>query len=121
MPIGKILDRWGTTPKDKNAYIFPILTDSMDSVEQYKAVQQVTQTTNKYMKAICTDLKLPPVTTYCARHSFATVLKRAGVSTEFISESLGHTDLRTTENYLANFEEKAKREHAKKLSEGFSD
>jgi len=44
------------------------------------------------------------ITTYTARHSWATVLKRAGVSAEFISEGLGHTDVATTENYLDSFE-----------------
>lgn len=31
-------------------------------------------------------------------------LKRSGANIAFISESLGHTDLQTTENYLASFE-----------------
>ncbi|MBN8857819.1 MAG: tyrosine-type recombinase/integrase [Sphingobacteriales bacterium] len=35
-----------------------------------------------------------------ARHSYATTLKHSGARTEFIQESLGHTDVRTTENYL---------------------
>jgi len=35
-----------------------------------------------------------PLTTYAARHSFATVLKRSGAPTEFISESLGHKSLK---------------------------
>ena len=46
-----------------------------------------------------------PVTTYSARHSFATVLKRSGASTEFISDALGHSNLNTTKNYLASFED----------------
>jgi len=48
--------------------------------------------------------------TYTARHSYATVLKRSGANISYISESLGHTDLRTTEAYLASFE---KEERAK--------
>jgi len=52
------------------------------------------------------------VTTYTARHSFATVLKRSGASYEFISESLGHRDMKTTNAYLANFEETEKRKYA---------
>jgi len=45
--------------------------------------------------------------TYFARHSFATILKNSGVSTEFISEALGHSSLSTTKNYLTGFEEDA--------------
>ena len=45
-----------------------------------------------------------PLTTYVARHTFATVLKLSGVSTEIISESLGHSDVTTTQIYLDSFE-----------------
>ena len=56
-----------------------------------------------------------PVTTYYARHSFATVLKRSGAPIEFISESLGHSDMKTTDNYLDGFEDDTKREYTKAL------
>jgi integrase len=45
------------------------------------------------------------------------VLKRSGVSTEFISESLGHRDLSITETYLDSFENEQKKEIAKHLTE----
>jgi len=51
-----------------------------------------------------------------SRHSFSTQLKRSGVSTEFIQEALGHTDKKTTENYLDSFENNIKKEFARKLS-----
>ena len=58
------------------------------------------------MKKICEDLKLGvTVSTYWARHSFATFLKWKGVSIEVISEALGHTDISTTQNYLDSFED----------------
>lgn len=41
---------------------------------------------------------------HCARHSYATVLKRAGVATSIISESLGHSSERVTQIYLDSFE-----------------
>jgi site-specific recombinase XerD len=44
------------------------------------------------------------VITHTARHSYATVLKRSGANISYISESLGHSNLKTTENYLASFE-----------------
>jgi integrase/recombinase XerD len=69
------------------------------------------------MRKIKTKLGIEKkVTTYVARHTFSTVLKRSGVSTEFIQESLGHTDIRTTENYLDSFEKDVKREFAGKLT-----
>ena len=55
------------------------------------------------------------VTTYVARHTFSTIMKRSGVSTEFIQEALGHTNIKTTENYLDGFEKEVKKEYAGKL------
>ena len=47
-----------------------------------------------------------------ARHSYATVLKRKGASALIISENLGHSSLKTTENYLDSFTNDVKRETA---------
>lgn len=55
------------------------------------------------------------ITTYIARHTFSTVLKRAGAPIEFISERLEHSNLTTTERYLDSFEDKVKRGYAEKL------
>lgn len=56
------------------------------------------------------------LTTYVARHSFSTVLKRSGVSTEYISEALGHQNLKTTESYLGSFEDAKKKEYTNLLT-----
>lgn len=45
-----------------------------------------------------------PISFHLARHTFATVLKRSGVNIAIISESLGHSDLSTTQIYLDSFE-----------------
>lgn len=50
-----------------------------------------------------TGLKIT-LTTYVARHTYATVLRRAGVSIDIISETLGHSDTATTQIYLDSFE-----------------
>ena len=60
---------------------------------------------NKHLKEIGEKLELPiPLTTYVARHSYATVLKRAGISTAIISESLGHSSEKITQVYLDSFD-----------------
>ncbi len=55
------------------------------------------------------------LTTIVSRHSFSTQMKRSGASTEFIQEALGHSDKKTTENYLDSFENEIKKEYAAKL------
>src|SRR6185312_2292124 len=103
--MGRIIDFWGNKPGTKDKYIFPILEDGLTPEQVYGRVQQATKLINKYVRQIAETIGITnKVTSYTARHSFATVLKRTGASLEYISESLGHSSLATTENYLADFE-----------------
>jgi len=112
-----IIDRWGCKPVYPGNYIFPILTSGLKPDQVQKKVKQLTKTVNKYMKRIAKQIGINEnISTYTARHSFATVLKRSGASVEFISEQLGHTSVETTAAYLDSFEDEAKKEMAKKLT-----
>ena len=99
----EIISRYNT---GLTGYIFPILsfahnTEQMKLNRLHKVITKV----NKALKLIGQELGLPiKLTTYVARHSFATVLKRAGVSTSIISESLGHSSEKITQIYLDSFE-----------------
>ena len=44
------------------------------------------------------------VSSYCARHTWATAAKYCGVSVEVISEALGHSSVTVTEGYLKQFD-----------------
>jgi integrase/recombinase XerD len=104
-----IIKKWGNPPEPEN-YIFPFLQAGMTEKRKFEVIADVKGRIRRKMKTISEDLGLVRVNIMTARHSFATVLKRSGTSLESISESLGHADLKTTENYLASFE---KRERAK--------
>lgn len=111
--IGRIIDRWGNKPVFPEQYVFPILSEGFTPLQQLQKSNQTIKMINKYINRIAEQVGIKQkVTSYTARHSFATVLKRTGASTEFISESLGHSNLNTTENYLADFEIKEKRKWA---------
>ena len=92
--------------QDKNnSYLFPIL-NNFHKTEQQKAnrVHKVISKVNKRLKEIGKELNLSiKLTTYVSRHSFATVLKRSGVNTSIISESLGHSSEKVTQIYLDSF------------------
>ncbi|MDR0873318.1 MAG: site-specific integrase [Prevotellaceae bacterium] len=93
--------------KDTADYIFPILDKTIHKTEQQKHNRRhkVLAHINKNLKAIATKLEISTdVTTYVARHSFATVLKRSGVATSIISETLGHSSEKVTQIYLDSFE-----------------
>src|SRR5574344_1120530 len=69
--------------KSDRLYLFPILSD-FHKTEEQKAnrIHKVISKVNKRLKDIGTDLNLPiGLTTYVARHTQATVMKKAGVST----------------------------------------
>lgn len=90
---------------ENNPYLFPILMAYHKTEQQkFNRVHKIIANTNKRLKKIGEELKLPiELTTYVARHSHATVLKKAGVSTSIISQALGHSSERTTQIYLDSF------------------
>jgi integrase len=45
-----------------------------------------------------------PITSYTARHSYATIAKSKNVPVAVISEALGHETIEMTQTYLAEFE-----------------
>ncbi len=114
-PMQAIIDKRGN-PKSPDSYIFPILTEKEDAYTQKQKSKYLTRAINKRMAAIGETLGTGNISTYMARHSFATVLKRSGANIAYISESLGHNDLKTTEHYLASFEKDERKKNAELLT-----
>ena len=89
--------------KEPESYIFPIIIEPEE--DKYLQYQNALRLTNKKLKKLGELLEFPfPLTTYVARHSWATIAKRQGISTAVISEGLGHETERTTQIYLDSFE-----------------
>ena len=110
-----IIDRWGNDRKP-DSYIFPCITGNEDALKQKLMTKDLTKRINKRMKFIGETLGIDGISTYTARHSYATVLKRSGANIAYISESLGHNDLKTTEHYLASFEKEERQKNANLLT-----
>lgn len=113
----QIIKKWGNKNIGNETYIFPILTKDLTPERERQLIQQFIGVVNDHMKIIAKQLNIQKsATTYVARHSFATILQRSGASTEFISEALGHSNVATTQSYLAGFEDETKKETAKALT-----
>lgn len=113
--IKRIVEKWGNKNSPDN-FIFPILEKKITAVRERQLIQQMTSVINDRMKEVAKELKInSSLTTYVARHSFSSVLQRSGVSISFISEALGHSSIKTTQNYLAGFEDEARKEITKAL------
>ena len=114
----QIIDKYRKDEVQQDDYIFPILDRNFHHTEQqqYDRIRKVIKGMNKSLKRIGTHLNISiPLTTYVARHSFATVLKRSGVNIALISEAMGHTSLSTTQFYLDSFENEQVDEAMKNL------
>ena len=102
----EIISKYSAGNANRSDYIFPIFSAYHKSeIQKANRLHKVLAKINRALKHIGEELSLPiKLTTYVARHSFATVLKRAGVSTSIISESLGHSSEKITQIYLDSFE-----------------
>lgn len=115
-----IIKKWGQPSISKSNYIFPHLRNGMSEEKKRATYRQLIKTINKYMKRIDAELGINKnITTYFARHSFATVLKRSGAKIEMISELLGHSTVNVTESYLDSFETDQIQKETDVLTAGF--
>lgn len=54
----------------------------------------------KYYHLLSRYPSVRPLSPHCCRHTYVTLLQRQGVPLETIARLTGHTDIKTTENYL---------------------
>lgn len=103
-PVQKILDYYKAQNRPTK-YVFPILLHEDLSPKQiaYRK-QKVLSRYNSKLKEIAKLANIDKrLSSYVARHSFATILKMKGTSIEKISEMMGHTDVSITVAYLKEF------------------
>lgn len=92
---------------ESKGYLLPILNANIHKtpLQKQNRIHKMLGKINKNLKLIAAQLNVDAnMTTYVARHSFASVLKKSGVSIALISEALGHSDLSTTQVYLDSFD-----------------
>jgi integrase len=112
-----IVERWGNKQHDPDNFIFPFLSHGDNEKQIKERVAEVVKQVNKYIDRIAKATGIPcKVTTYTARHSYATTLRNAGVNVSFISESLGHANIATTESYLGSIEDGTRNEISEHLT-----
>jgi tyrosine site-specific recombinase len=96
-PIKGLIDRYSSK---ELPYLLPIVTrPNRDERKQYETTLR---RINNSLKLIADMVKLPiPLTTYVARHAWATIAKSKNVPINVISDALGHDSISTTQIYLA--------------------
>lgn len=106
-PAIALIDQYRPDTKtDSDSYVFPIL-----NISQHQTATQVHNRIHKVSAMVNADLKKigerteisTPLTTYVARHSFATALRQKGTATAVISQMMGHKTEAVTAIYLDSF------------------
>ena len=88
------------------SYVFPVLSET-----RHKTPAQIKNRLHKVLGQVNSDLKelgqlagiATPLTTYVARHTFATTLRMSGAGTAVISQAMGHKSEAVTAVYLDSF------------------
>lgn len=101
-PMQTIIDKYAEQTKD-SPYLLPILTGKESS--PYTAYRKVEHNTNYNLKKIgeMVGLKIP-LTTYVARHTWASVALHMNIPIATISEGMGHNSFKTTQIYLQSLD-----------------
>ena len=94
------------TYTNQASYVFPVLDPT-----KHSTTTQIKSRLHKVLGQVNKDLKTlgelagiaTPLTTYVARHSFATTLKQSGIQTAIISQAMGHKSESVTSVYLDSF------------------
>ena len=99
-PMQELIDKYDTSDIP---YLLPIIRNNgMDEWHQY---QNEAHRINRNLKHIGKQMGLGiPLTTYVARHAWASIAQSKNVSLSVISEALGHDSEQTTRIYLASLD-----------------
>lgn len=98
--IQEIIDKY-KVQTEKSIYLFPIMNSESTNYLSSLRIH------NKRLHIISSILKIStPLTSYVARHSWATMAKKKGVALNVISESMGHENEQTTRIYLDSLDQK---------------
>ncbi|MBP1593187.1 MAG: site-specific tyrosine recombinase XerD [Bacteroidetes bacterium] len=98
-PVQSLINKYANSGE----YIFPIL--GSDDKTSYKQYRNGLKHYNNNLKRLSSYLNLPvSLTSYIARHSWATIAKFSGAPVSVISEGLGHCSENVTYTYLASLD-----------------
>ena len=112
-PMQAIIDKYAEQTKD-SPYMLPILTGKETS--PYTQYRKVEYNTNYNLKKIGKMIGLKiPLTTYVARHTWASIALHMNIPIATISEGMGHNSYKTTQIYLESIDVATINEANKKI------
>ncbi len=101
-PAVEIINRYRSRTRSSK-YVLPVLLNT--GIPERTQYETALRTYNNRLKRLSDIMGLSdPLTSYVARHSWATIAKNRGIPLAIISEGLGHDSEKTTAIYLASFD-----------------
>lgn len=101
-PMQEIVDAYSHLTKD-TPYLLPVIT-TQDGTER-KQYEKAEHNVNRNLKKIGEMAGLHiPLTTYVARHSWASIMRDMGNDITVVGKGLGHSDIKTTQIYLSTID-----------------
>jgi len=114
----EIIKKHGTRSVGHDAYLFPVLKDKWPDDQKHYMVKEFTVRMNKALKVMAADVGITErVSSYVSRHSWATISRDSGASTEYIRDQLGQSSVAVTERYLGDFEQDTRKKHSELIEQ----
>lgn len=99
-PVLEIIARWSNPDKRPSAYVFLFIKPESTPLQIRYITQNVVASINTAIRQVAEELEIfAPITSYWARHSWATQLMKENAPVKYIQDGLGHTSLAMTSRY----------------------
>lgn len=100
------IEKYGNPDRNPENYVFDVINDHMNEIQKRKKIKNFIRNINRRLENLAKAQGLNfDISTIWARHSFCTNAVRKGKSLEFVKDAVGHTDIKTTLNYYAGFDD----------------
>jgi integrase len=116
--LQQIIDRIAVRSVGHDGYLLPIFKPDWNEARCYAEVKQKTKDLNKYIRRIAKGVGIKTkISSYTARHSFASIQSASGASTIKLKDLLGHSSTNVTEGYIKSLDRKTNKELSANLEQ----
>ncbi len=112
-----ILKRYGTADQKPNDYVFDILKPGWDEKQIHRGIRNFTRFINQHLQILAKNNNLPVrISSYWARHSFATKSLRDGYTMDMVGDAFKHSDNSVTVGYFAGLDNQSLKQMNEKVT-----
>ena len=100
----EVINKWGNVCRNPDDYIFPFFNNlEKKSKAERSRKKEINKRINEGLKKIRQDLDIGiDLTTYVARHTYATIMIQNNMPLTTLKSQMGHSTITTTEKYIGS-------------------